>query len=195
MSKRASEITYYISLFVHHLGIPGILQCDNGREFKRPQLLFLKKHNIKLVNGRPRTPRMQGLVEQANVVVKNEITKWQAVNSSGNWASALREICDAINKQTHEFLLADVTNMQLMFFWKPNSHKTQIVYATEEEKHVLRQISSDDMDNFCEQTQSKKEKARWTNLDHQIEEALNIIPLEESDVQENSDPKNPIKFR
>ena len=34
-SKRASEITYYISLFVRHLGIPGILQCDNRREFKK----------------------------------------------------------------------------------------------------------------------------------------------------------------
>ena len=70
-SKRSSEITYYISLFVRHLGIPGILQCDNGREFKGALLLFLKKHNIKLINGRPRTPQTQGLVEQANAVVKN----------------------------------------------------------------------------------------------------------------------------
>ncbi len=116
MSKRASEITYYISLFVHHLGILGILQCDNRREFKGPLLLFLKKHNIRLVNGWPRTPRTQGLVKQANIVVKDKITKWLAVNGSGNLASALTEICDAINKQTHEFLLAAVTHMQLMFF-------------------------------------------------------------------------------
>ncbi len=62
-NKRASEITYYISLFVCHLGIPGILQCDNGRKFKGALLLFLKKHNIRLVNGRSRTPRTQRLVE------------------------------------------------------------------------------------------------------------------------------------
>lgn len=65
----------------------------------------------------------------------------------------------------------------------------------EEERCVLRQISSDDIDNFCEQTESSKGKARKTNLDHQIEEALNIIPLEEGDVQEDSDPENPIQFR
>ena len=81
-SKRASEITYYISLFVRHLGIPGVSQYDNGREFKGALLLLLKKHNIRLVNGRPRTPRTQGLVEQANAMVKDKITKWQAVNGS-----------------------------------------------------------------------------------------------------------------
>ena len=55
-SKRASEITYYISLLICHLGIPGLLQCDNGREFKGALLLFQRKHNIRLINGRPQTP-------------------------------------------------------------------------------------------------------------------------------------------
>ncbi len=124
--------------------------------------------------------------------MKDKITKSQTVNNLGNWSSALTEICDAINNQTHESLPAGVTPMQLMFFRKPNSHKTQIVYATEEEKRVLRQISSDDIDNFCKQTQSSKGKARRTNLDHPIENELNIIPLEEGDGQEDSDPENPI---
>lgn len=194
-SKRASEITYYISLFVCHLGIPGILQCDNGREFKGALLLFLKKHNIMLISGRPQTPRTQRLVEQANSVVKDKITKWQAFNGSGNWVNALTEICDAINNQTHESLPAGVTPMQLMFFQKPNSRKNRIVYATEEEKRVLRQISSDGIDNFCKQTQSSKGKARKTTTEHQIEEVLDIIPLEESNVQEDSDPENSLQFR
>ena len=56
-NKRTSEMTYYISLFVRHLKIPDILQCDNGREFKGALLVFLKKHNIRLVNGRPQTLR------------------------------------------------------------------------------------------------------------------------------------------
>ncbi len=85
--------------------------------------------------------------------------------------------------------------MQLKFFQKPNSRKTQIVYATEEEKHVLRQISSNDIDNFCEQTQFSKGKARKTNPDHPIEEVLKIIPLEKSNVQEDSDPENSIQLR
>ena len=40
-NKRTSEITYYFSLFVYHWGVLGILECDNGREFKRALLLFL----------------------------------------------------------------------------------------------------------------------------------------------------------
>ena len=62
-SKKASEIAYYIRLFVRHLGMPEILQCDNSREFKGTFLVFLKKHNIKLINGHPHTPCIQKLVE------------------------------------------------------------------------------------------------------------------------------------
>ncbi len=50
-SKKASEIAYYISLYVRHFGAPGIFQCDNGREFKGTLLIFLEKHRIKLING------------------------------------------------------------------------------------------------------------------------------------------------
>lgn len=112
-SKIASEITFCINFFVRHLGVPGILQCDNGRDFKVALLLFLKKHNIKLINGRPRTPPTQRLVEQANSVVKDKIAKWQAVNCTGYWADSLTEIRDAINNQTQESLPAGVTPMQL----------------------------------------------------------------------------------
>lgn len=58
---------------MRHLDIPEILQYDNGREFESALLVFFKKHNIKLINGRPRTPRTQGLVEQANAVVKDKL--------------------------------------------------------------------------------------------------------------------------
>ncbi len=74
-SKRASEITYYISLLVCHLRILGILKCDNRREFKRALLLFLIKFNIRLVNRRPQTPQTQELVEEANALLKDNIIK------------------------------------------------------------------------------------------------------------------------
>lgn len=79
--KKTSEITHYISLFVRHLEISGILQYNNGKKFKRALLLFLKKYNIKMVNRRPQTLQTQRLVKQANALVKNKITKWQAANS------------------------------------------------------------------------------------------------------------------
>ena len=55
-SKKASKIAYYIILYVCHFGAPGIFQCDYGREFKVALLIFLRKHGIRLINGRPQTP-------------------------------------------------------------------------------------------------------------------------------------------
>ncbi len=112
ISKIASEITFYINLFVHHFGVHNILQCDNGREFNDALPLFLKRHIIKLINSRPRTPQTQGLVEQANAIVKDNIAKWQAVNDIGDWADSLTKICDAINPQIHKSLPAGVNPMQ-----------------------------------------------------------------------------------
>ncbi|SLM41265.1 Ribonuclease H-like domain [Lasallia pustulata] len=90
-SKRAIEIADAFSLFVRHFDIPDILQTDNGREFKGALLIFLKQHGIKLINGRPRSPQAQGLVEQSNGVVKDKIRKWQEENGSPEWAIALTE--------------------------------------------------------------------------------------------------------
>ena len=49
-NKKTLEIAYYIGLFVRYLGIPEILQCDNGRKFKGAFLVFFKIYNIKLIN-------------------------------------------------------------------------------------------------------------------------------------------------
>ena len=92
IGKKASDIAYYISLYVPHFGAPGIFQCDNGREFKGALLIFLKKHGIKLITGWPRTPRTQGLVQNTNAVVKNQITRWKAEHGTGTWAESLTEI-------------------------------------------------------------------------------------------------------
>lgn len=72
-SKIALEIAYFIELFVCHLGISEILQYDISQELKGALLVFLKKYHIRLINGRSRTLCTQGLVEQANVIVKNKI--------------------------------------------------------------------------------------------------------------------------
>ena len=82
-SKKALEIAYYIGLFVCHLGIPEILQCDNNQEFKSALLVFLKKHNIKLINGRLYTPCIQRLVEKVNMVIKNKLQILQVANVIG----------------------------------------------------------------------------------------------------------------
>ena len=49
-----------------YLGLPRILQSDNGREFASTLMAELEKNwpgEITIVNGRPRHPQSQGLVE------------------------------------------------------------------------------------------------------------------------------------
>ena len=62
-SKEVSECATSLGCFIKFLGEPEICQSDNGREFKGVLLILLKRHGIKIVYGRPRTPRTQRLVE------------------------------------------------------------------------------------------------------------------------------------
>ncbi len=194
-SKKASEITLYINLFVWQFGVLVILQCYDGREFKGILLLFLKKYNIKLINSRLQTPLTQGIVQQANAVVKDKIAKWQAINGIGNWVDSLIEICDAINNQTPKFLPSGVTSMQFLFLRKSESSTSRIVFTTEEERQVLQQISVEDIDSFCEEAEYKKGKKRKPESHTQVEDALEIIPNEERYEQEASDPENSLQLR
>ena len=78
-SKEASECATSLAIFIKFLGDPEICQSDNGREFKGALLILLKRHGIKTIYGRPRTPRTQGLVEQGNSVVKDKLRKWVGI--------------------------------------------------------------------------------------------------------------------
>ena len=85
-----------VARMLHHwicwLGVMEILQSDNGTEFKGVCEELLLRYGIKVINGRPRTPRTQGLVEQANGTVKKRITQWKRQNGSTSWSDGL-EVC------------------------------------------------------------------------------------------------------
>ena len=68
-----------------------------GREFKGVLKLLLLSHSVKVKNGRPRTPRTQGLVEQANGTVKEKILVWKLENRLSGWAVGLPAYALAIN--------------------------------------------------------------------------------------------------
>lgn len=117
-NKNTLEIAYYIRFFGRHLGVSEILQCNNDQEFKGALVLFLKKHDNKLINDCSCTLSPHGLVEKVNVVVKDKIRKWQAANGIRAWAHGLIEICKAINNQGHKSFPTGVTPSQLMFLCK-----------------------------------------------------------------------------
>ena len=90
----ANAMTYWLSAF----GPPSIVQSDNGREFKGAFKELLLRYGIRIINGRPRTPRTQGLVEQANGIVKQKIIAWKRENGVPGWATALPAVALQINR-------------------------------------------------------------------------------------------------
>ena len=49
---------------------------DNGKEFKGAALLLLKRFGIRIINGRPRRPQTQGMVEQGNYTAKTKLATY-----------------------------------------------------------------------------------------------------------------------
>jgi hypothetical protein len=88
-----------------NLSPPSCLQrlfkTDNGKEFKGALLILLRKYGIQIINGAPRSPQTQGLVEQANGVVEAKLRAWKMDNGSTEWAHGLMEVTLAMNTQRH----------------------------------------------------------------------------------------------
>ena len=56
---------------------------------------------IRVVNGRPRNPSTQGLVEQANGTVKVRLRSWKQDYNTEGWVIALPAIALAMNQSAH----------------------------------------------------------------------------------------------
>ena len=89
IDKEAITIARNIHHWITCFGIPEVIQSDNGTEFQGACTDLLQIFGIKVVNGRPRTPRTQGLVEQANGVVKKKIASWKRTYGSNRWGEGL----------------------------------------------------------------------------------------------------------
>jgi len=102
--KTSAGVAVCIAQWLEVVGIPWILQCNNGVEFKGVLLILLKKYGIKIINGRARHPQTQGLIKQANGVVKTKLLFWLADHDGQGWSDALPDIALAMNRQSHSSL-------------------------------------------------------------------------------------------
>jgi hypothetical protein len=100
-SKHAEPIAEAFALFIAAFLPPKIMQADNGKEFKGALIILLRKYGIQIINGAPRSPQTQGLVEQANGVVESKLRAWKMDNGSTTWADGLLEVTLAMNTQKH----------------------------------------------------------------------------------------------
>ncbi|CAM4830987.1 unnamed protein product [Rotaria magnacalcarata] len=87
-SKEAHHVALHLRNIFYTFGPPKILQSDNGKEFVANIILNLKLNwpDLIIINGRPRHPQSQGLVERANAVVQKMLGKWLETNKSLDWA-------------------------------------------------------------------------------------------------------------
>lgn len=62
-SKTSQEVAFNVANWMGIMGVPLILQCDNGGEFKKVLKELIAHLRVQIINGRPRHPQTQGLVE------------------------------------------------------------------------------------------------------------------------------------
>ena len=91
-SKHAHHIADAMIPYIMIQGSINIWQCDNGSEFKGAMMMLARRHGIKVVNGNPRHPQSQGLVEQGNSTLKAKIRAWMHENQSSHWVFGLVEV-------------------------------------------------------------------------------------------------------
>jgi len=100
-TKESENVALHLGAFIGLFGIPGILQCDNGTEFKGACDRLVKHHGIPVGHSKPRTPQTNGLTEQANGVLKSNILTWMTEMQSTEWWLALPEAMLSMNRQVH----------------------------------------------------------------------------------------------
>lgn len=94
-SKRPIEVAIFLFDVFVCFGAPIILQTDNGRDFTAEVIreLLAMWPDVHIINGRPRHPQSQGLVERANDILQQKVSKWMEDTQRKDWARAVPLCC------------------------------------------------------------------------------------------------------
>lgn len=149
-NKKASTVAGCLETYITHVGIPDIVQCDNGTEFKGAALILLKNYGVKVINGRPRTPRTQGLVEQANGVMKDKLKKRIKATGNHRWSQHLLRVALAMNVQGHDSLPYNMTPYEVFFGRKYRQRPNSLVTVHEQQEINTHLFSDETIDTSCE---------------------------------------------
>jgi hypothetical protein len=135
-SKSSAEVAIRMSEWIGAFGVPTIVQADNGKEFKGVLKQLLVSHGVKIKNGRPRTPRTQGLVEQEKILA------WKLENVLSGWAVGLSACALAINRTMQRAI--KTTPYQVVFGREMRRYKIVSVGMREREQIEEEEPSEDD---------------------------------------------------
>ena len=124
INKSADEIAHNLTAHVFSVvGLPLILQHDNGREFcsaviRETLKLWPSNGDVKIITGRPRHPRTQGLVEQVHDSLHKLLASKRAEKPDSGWLEFLYEIQYSLNTQCHSSI--KMTPFEAVFGQKTN---------------------------------------------------------------------------
>jgi hypothetical protein len=141
-NKYAEDVANAMAVYIAMFGPPLIVHCDNGTEFKGANIILLRQHGIRIINGRPRHPQSQGLVEKANGTFKDKLRKWSLSSGSVSWTRAIPEICMSMNKQRHS--TTKVSPYEIVF--KQKMRRKWISFAERRTAEPVDETEVDDIE-------------------------------------------------
>ena len=118
-SKEANDVAKYLVSLFYQFGPCKILQSDNGKEFTAQVIKDMKKIwlDLVIINGRPRHPQSQGLVERGNATLCDILGKFMADQNSSDWTMCLLPAVYAMNTSLARGV--NTTPYEIVFGQKP----------------------------------------------------------------------------
>ena len=108
IQKNADNVLLGIKEFCYTLGVPNILQTDNGLDFLNSKLKnFCIEHNIIFIQSRPQNPKYNGVIEVSHKEIRRKVLTKYAIgekdgdNEDFNLKNVLLEACFTHNNNVH----------------------------------------------------------------------------------------------
>ncbi|CAF1150067.1 unnamed protein product [Didymodactylos carnosus] len=120
-TKEAHYVLEKLQQLFYQFGPCRILQSDNGREFTAQIIKDLMKTwtGLTIVNGRPRHPQSQGLVERGNATLCNILGKFMHHHGTTYWTECLLPVVYSMNTSLSRAV--NTTPFEIVFGQKPRT--------------------------------------------------------------------------
>jgi len=97
----SSQVATAISHIFNTVGIPSILQTDNGVEFLDAVQILLRKYSVKHVRSLPYKSQSQGAIEAFNKTFKRRIYHWLSIYNTKTWIDIVPKVLEGYNNTKH----------------------------------------------------------------------------------------------
>ncbi|KAM9932547.1 hypothetical protein OXX80_007827 [Metschnikowia pulcherrima] len=112
--KQSQEIAMYLRQFMRFYGPPESIQLYDCKEFRGDVEKLLESRGVKIVYVSSKALKLQGLVKQANWVVKRRMVMWKKQNPESDWKRGLEFIERSINNSSCSGLPPGLTPHKLL---------------------------------------------------------------------------------